>query len=65
MSSTNEPNSTPERSPVTGNDDSVEGTGSLSNRMAEEIDDDDPFSKRRYRDSRNAYVFPVLFMFPN
>ncbi|CAB4277924.1 unnamed protein product [Prunus armeniaca] len=60
MSSTNEPNSTPERSPVTGNDDSVEGTGSLSNRMAEEIDDDDPFSKRRRMDVGGVDVTPVV-----
>lgn len=62
MSSTNEPNSTPELSPVRGNDGNVEGTVSLSTRILDEVDDDDPFSKRRYKSS-NVFV-PVLFILP-
>lgn len=51
MSSTNEPNSTPELSPVRGNDGNVEGTVSLSTRILDEVDDDDLFTKRRYKSS--------------
>ena len=43
-----EPNRTSELSPVATNDDSPEGTGFMSNRTNDEVDDDDPFSKRRY-----------------
>lgn len=49
MSNTNEPSSTPELSPVRGNDGSGEGTGSLATRILDEVDDEDPFSKRRYK----------------
>lgn len=45
---TAEPNSTPELSHVPTNDDSPEGVGSVSNRVIDGVDDDDPFSKRRY-----------------
>ncbi|KAM5585341.1 putative WRKY transcription factor 20 [Rosa sericea] len=60
MSCTNEPNSTPELSPVRGNDGSVEGTGSLSTRILDEVDDDDPFSKRRRMDVGGIDVTPVV-----
>ncbi|CAN6560540.1 unnamed protein product [Malus baccata var. baccata] len=60
MSSNNEPNSTPELSPVTGNDDSVEGTGSLSNRLPDEVDEDDQFSKRRRMDVGSIDVTPIV-----
>jgi len=43
-----EPDSTPELSPVATNDGDPEGTGFLSNRNNDEVDDDDPFSKRRF-----------------
>lgn len=48
MSHTAEPDSTPELSPSATNDDSVEGIGFLSNRNNDEVDDDDPFLKRRF-----------------
>lgn len=48
MSHTPEPDSTPERSPNATNDDSPEGAGFLSNRNNDEVDEDDPFSKRRF-----------------
>ncbi|XP_068338494.1 probable WRKY transcription factor 20 [Pyrus communis] len=60
MSSNNEPSSTSELSPVTGNDDNVEGTGSLSNRLPDEVDDDDPFSKRRRTDVGGIDVTPIV-----
>lgn len=44
----NEPNGTPELSPVAGNDDRIEGAATLSNRMHDDADEDDFFSKRRY-----------------
>lgn len=50
-SHTVEPNSTPDQSPVAVNDDSLDG-GSMPNRIHDEADDDDPFSKRRYYDSK-------------
>lgn len=49
-----EPNSTPELSPVATNDDSQECAGFVSNRTNEEVDDDDPFSKRRYNFSQSS-----------
>lgn len=48
MSHPAEPDSTPELSPVATNDGDPEGTGFLSNRNNDEVDDDDPFSKRRF-----------------
>lgn len=57
MINTNEPNGTPDQSPVTANDDGVEGTGLLSNRINDEGDDDDPFSKRRYDNLTEALCF--------
>ena len=44
-SNTNDPNGTPDLSPIATNDDSAEAAG---NRINDDIDDDDPFSKRRY-----------------
>ena len=52
-----EPNSTPESSPVATNDDGLEGAGFVSNRNNEEVDDDDPFSKRRYDNLAEALDF--------
>ncbi|XP_061375366.1 probable WRKY transcription factor 20 isoform X2 [Gastrolobium bilobum] len=60
MSHTTEPNSTPELSPVATNDDSLEGTGLLSNQNNDEVDDDDLFSKRRKMDLGNADITPVI-----
>ncbi|KAH1242293.1 putative WRKY transcription factor 20 [Glycine max] len=42
-----EPNSTLESSPVATNDDGLDGARFVSNRTNEEVDDGDPFSKRR------------------
>ncbi|XP_020534552.1 probable WRKY transcription factor 20 isoform X2 [Jatropha curcas] len=50
VSHTMEPNGTPEQSPVTANDDSIEGAE----------DDDDPFSKRRKMDTGCFDVTPVV-----
>lgn len=43
-----EPDSQPELSPVATNDGDLDGLGVLSNRNNDEVDDDDPFSKRRF-----------------
>jgi hypothetical protein len=51
-SHTVEPNGTPDRSPVAVNDDILDGSGSTPNRIHDEVDDDDPFSKRRYYGSK-------------
>ncbi|EEF33359.1 probable WRKY transcription factor 20 isoform X2 [Ricinus communis] len=50
VSHTIDPNGTPELSPVTANDDSIEGAE----------DDDDPFSKRRKMDTGGFEVTPVV-----
>ncbi|XP_028221436.1 probable WRKY transcription factor 20 isoform X2 [Glycine soja] len=55
-----EPNSTPESSPVATNDDGLEGAGFVSNRNNEEVDDDDPFSKRRKMELGNVDITPVV-----
>ncbi|TKY57373.1 WRKY transcription factor 20 [Spatholobus suberectus] len=55
-----EPNSTPEPSPVATNGDGLEGAGFVSNRTNEEVDDDDPFSKRRKMELGNADITPVV-----
>ncbi|KAL6205389.1 hypothetical protein ACLB2K_022649 [Fragaria x ananassa] len=60
MSNTNEPSSTPELSPVRGNDGSGEGTGSLATRILDEVDDEDPFSKRRRMDVGGIDVTPIV-----
>ena len=53
-----EPNSTPESSPVATNDDGLEGVARfVSNRTNEEVDDGDPFSKRRYDNLVEALNF--------
>lgn len=56
MANTNESNGAAELSPIRTNDDGVEGTGLLSNRINDEGDDDDPFSKRRYDHLTEVYV---------
>lgn len=53
MSQTVEPNGTPDLSPATANDDSLDGAGSIPNRNNDEVDDDDFFSKRRYYGSQS------------
>lgn len=53
-----EANGSPELSPITTNVDSVEG--SQMNRINDEVDDDDPFSKRRRMDCGGVDVTPVL-----
>eukprot|EP00256_Glycine_max_P044145 XP_006595624.1 WRKY transcription factor 7 isoform X1 [Glycine max] len=57
-----EPNSTPESSPVATNDDGLEGVaGFVSNRTNEEVDNDDPFSKRsRKMELGNVDITPVV-----
>ncbi|XP_004506677.1 probable WRKY transcription factor 20 isoform X2 [Cicer arietinum] len=45
-----ERDSTPDLSPIATNDDSPEAAGFLSNRNIDEVDEDDPFSKRRKMD---------------
>ncbi|KAI4306185.1 hypothetical protein L6164_029483 [Bauhinia variegata] len=60
VSHATEPNSTPELSPVVGNDDSPEGAGFLSSRGNDEVDDDDLFSKRRKMDIGNTDITPVV-----
>jgi hypothetical protein len=53
MSHTVEPNGTPDLSPVTANDDNLDAAGSMPNRIHDEVDDDDLFSKRRYYSSEH------------
>ncbi|KAJ7960873.1 putative WRKY transcription factor [Quillaja saponaria] len=60
MSHATEPTGTPELSPVAANDDSVEGTGLVSNRTHDEVDDDNLFSKRRKMDIGSVEVTPVV-----
>ncbi|XP_057441057.1 probable WRKY transcription factor 20 isoform X2 [Lotus japonicus] len=55
-----EPNSTPELSPVATNDDSQECAGFVSNRTNEEVDDDDPFPKRRKMELGNVDIIPIV-----
>ncbi|XP_027330833.1 probable WRKY transcription factor 20 isoform X2 [Abrus precatorius] len=55
-----EPNGTPELSPVATNDDSPEGAGFVSNRTNDEVDDDDPFLKRRKMELGSADIAPVV-----
>lgn len=43
-----EPDGKPELLPVATNDGDLDGLGVLSNRNNDEVDDDDPFSKRRF-----------------
>ncbi|PON94107.1 WRKY domain containing protein [Trema orientale] len=56
-SNTNEANGTPDLSPISANDDSVEATG---NRIHDDVDDDDPFSKRRKLEIGGIDVTPVV-----
>ncbi|RDX61990.1 putative WRKY transcription factor 20, partial [Mucuna pruriens] len=55
-----EPDSTPELSSIATNDGHIESSGFLSNRNNDEVDDDDPFSKRRKMDLVNADITPVV-----
>ncbi|XP_019435661.1 PREDICTED: probable WRKY transcription factor 20 isoform X2 [Lupinus angustifolius] len=54
-----DPNSTPDLSAVATND-CQEGAALVSNRTNEEIDDDDPFSKRRKMELGIADVTPIV-----
>lgn len=57
MSHPAETDSTPELSPAATNDGDPEGTGFFSNRSNDEVDDDDPLSKRRFDSFRpKTYV---------
>ncbi|KAF7815937.1 putative WRKY transcription factor 20 isoform X1 [Senna tora] len=60
VSHTTEPNGAPDLSPVAANDDTLEGAGLASNRANDEVDDDDPFSKRRKMEIGNAEITPVI-----
>ncbi|KAL1332760.1 hypothetical protein HN51_061548 [Arachis hypogaea] len=55
-----EPGSTPELSPGAASVDSPEGAGLASNKINDELDDDDPFSKRRKMDLGCADITPVV-----
>lgn len=55
-----EPKSTTQLYLAAGNEDSVEGTASLSYRIRDEVDEDDPFSKRRRLDIGGLDVTPVI-----
>ncbi|KAG2682508.1 hypothetical protein I3760_11G194500 [Carya illinoinensis] len=55
-----DPNGTPDLSPVTANDDSLDGVGSIPNRINDDVDDDDLFSKRRKMDIGGLDVTPVV-----
>ncbi|KAI9115749.1 hypothetical protein K1719_013418 [Acacia pycnantha] len=58
VSHTTEPNSNPELSVVAANDDGREGAGLASNRINDEVDDDDP--KRRKVENGNADITPIV-----
>lgn len=60
VSNTNDPNGTPDLSPITTNDDSLEATG---NRIHDDVDDDDPFSKRRYNHPIDTFCFSLCSTF--
>ncbi|KAA8523581.1 hypothetical protein F0562_010004 [Nyssa sinensis] len=55
-----EPNGTPERSPCGANDDSVEGAVLQFNSTNDEVDEDDPFSKRRKIEGSGVDVTPIV-----
>ncbi|KAG2678200.1 hypothetical protein I3760_12G132500 [Carya illinoinensis] len=55
-----EPNGTPDLSPVMANDDSLDGAGSTPNRINDDVEDDDLFSKRRKMDIGGLDVTPVV-----
>lgn len=50
-------NSASEPSTIATNDDGLEGVGFVSNRISDDNDDDDPFSKRRYDNLVEALNF--------
>lgn len=54
VSHTGEPNGTPDLSPGAANDEN--GEGAVLNRINDEFDEDDPFSKRRYHSSTSGVV---------
>ncbi|XP_054820105.1 probable WRKY transcription factor 20 isoform X2 [Prosopis cineraria] len=60
VSHTTEPNGNPELSALAANDDGREGAGLASNRISDEVDDDDPFSKRRKVENGNADITPIV-----
>ncbi|XP_068484707.1 probable WRKY transcription factor 20 isoform X2 [Phaseolus vulgaris] len=55
-----EPNSASEPSHVATNGDGLEGVGFVSNRIGDDADDDDPFSKRRKMELGNVDITPVV-----
>ncbi|XP_031375614.1 probable WRKY transcription factor 20 isoform X1 [Punica granatum] len=55
-----EPSGTPELSPLAANDDITEGAACLSNRMNDEADEDDLYSKRRRMDMGGLDITPVV-----
>uniref|UniRef100_A0A5B7B762 Putative WRKY transcription factor 20 n=1 Tax=Davidia involucrata TaxID=16924 RepID=A0A5B7B762_DAVIN len=55
-----EPNGTPVLSPRGANDDSVEGAVSQFNSTNDEVDEDDPFSKRRKLEGCGVDVTPIV-----
>lgn len=59
-SNTNDPNGTPDQSPIATNDDSGDASG---NRIHDDIDDDDPFSKRRYGISSRGFLLFCICTF--
>ncbi|KAI5432858.1 probable WRKY transcription factor 20 [Lathyrus oleraceus] len=50
----------PEQSPVATNDLSLDGARFASTRINDEVDDDDPFSKRRKMELGNAEIIPIV-----
>ncbi|XP_062168923.1 probable WRKY transcription factor 20 isoform X2 [Alnus glutinosa] len=60
MSHTVEPSGTPDLSPVTANDDNLDAAGSMPNRIHDEVDDDDLFSKRRKMEIGGFDITPVV-----
>ncbi|KAI3418130.1 uncharacterized protein J3R85_014001 [Psidium guajava] len=55
-----EPKSTAQLSLAAGNEDCVEGAASLQYKICDEVDEHDPFSKRRRMDSGGLDVTPVI-----
>ncbi|XP_014504899.1 probable WRKY transcription factor 20 isoform X1 [Vigna radiata var. radiata] len=53
-------NSASEPSTIATNDDGLEGVGFVSNRISDDNDDDDPFSKRRKMELGNVDITPVV-----
>ncbi|KAK7299964.1 hypothetical protein RJT34_10795 [Clitoria ternatea] len=55
-----EPSSAHDLSPVATNDDTLDGAGLVPNRTNDEVDDDDPFSKRRKMELGIADITPIV-----